>query len=105
MFTFDFDSLVAYGFPDPDYFDFSGGTLIYGNYGGQNYSAGEIGGTITSTSPAPLDAYDEAFYDHDLVAQQSSDPQVLLQSHIEVVQDVTTLVGNAFSSLVSDWWF
>ncbi len=34
MFTFDFDSLVGYGFPNPDYFDFSGDTLIYGNYGG-----------------------------------------------------------------------
>src|SRR5829696_1687794 len=104
MFTFGFNSFVGYGFPNPDYFDFYGDTLIYGNYGGQDYSAGEIGGMITPTSPAPLDAYDAAFYDHDLVAQQTSDPAVLLESHIEVVQDVTTLLANAFSSLVSDWW-
>jgi len=103
-FDFDFDTLVEYGFPNPDYFDFYGDTLVYGNYGGQDYSAGEIGGTITPTSPEPLDAYDEAFYAHDLVAQQSSDPQVLLQSHIDVVQDVTTLLANAFSSFISDWW-
>ena len=106
MFTFDFDTLVDYGFPNPDYFDFYGDTLIYGNYGGQDYSAGEIGGTITLTpqDPAPLDDYDQAFYGHDLVAQQSSDPAVLLQSHVEVVQDVTTLLSNAFSSFISDWW-
>ena len=107
MFTFDFDTLVNYyNFPNPDYFDFYGDTLIYGNYGGQNYSAGEIGGTITQTSedPDPVDDYDEAFYDHDWVAQTSSDPEVLLQSHIEVVQDVTSLLYNAFSSFISDWW-
>jgi hypothetical protein len=31
----------------------SAGTLTYGNYGGLNYSAGVIGGTITETSPLP----------------------------------------------------
>ena len=105
MFTFDFDSLVDYGFPNPDYFDFYGDTLVYGYYGGQDYSAGQIDGTITLTSadPVPVDAYDQAFYDHDWVAQTSSDPDVLLQSHIDVVQDVTTLLVNAFSAYVSDW--
>ena len=47
MFTFDSATLVAYGFPNPDYFDFQENTIIYGNYGGLDYSAGEIGGTIT----------------------------------------------------------
>jgi hypothetical protein len=106
MFTFDTATLVDYGFPNPDYFDFYANTLIYGNYGGLDYSAGEIGGTITLTSedPAPLDAYDASFYDHDLISQQTSDPAVLLESHIDVVQDVTTLLSNAFSSFFSDWW-
>jgi hypothetical protein len=107
MFTFDSATLVAYGFPNPDYFDFQENTIIYGNYGGLDYSAGEIGGTITDTSleTAPtMDNYDKEFYEHDLVAQQTSDPAVLLESHIDVVQDVTTLLYNAFSAPISDWW-
>jgi hypothetical protein len=93
-----------FNFPNPDYFDFYNNTPIYGNYGGLDYSAGEMGGTITQTSPAPLDAYDELFYQHDLVAQQTSDPVELVQSHIDVVEGVTTLLYNAFSSWVSGWW-
>jgi hypothetical protein len=38
------------------------GTLTYGNYGGLNYSAGVVGGTITENSPPPVDAYDAAFF-------------------------------------------
>jgi hypothetical protein len=106
MFTFDFGTLVDYGFPNADYFDVIGDTVIYGNYGGQDYSAGEIGGTITQTPQdlAPLDAYDALYYQHDLVAQQTSDPALILQSDIDVVQSVTTLLYSAFSSLISDWW-
>jgi hypothetical protein len=51
-----------------------------------------------------MDNYDKEFYEHDLVAQQTSDPAVLLESHIDVVQDVTTLLYNAFSAPISDWW-
>jgi hypothetical protein len=106
MFSFASATLAYYGFLNPDYFDFYDNTLIYGNYGGLDYSAGEIGGTITQTAqdPAPLDTYDEAFYEHDLVAQQTSDPVDLLESHVEVVQNVSTLFYNAVSSWVSDWW-
>ena len=39
----------------------SAGTITYGNYGGLNYSAGVVGGTITETSPPPVNAYDAAF--------------------------------------------
>jgi hypothetical protein len=102
MEPFDLDK---YGFPNPDYFNFNDdGSLTYGNYGGQNYSAGEFGGTITGTpaDPPPVDAYDQEFYEHDLVAQTSSDPEVLLQSHVDVVQDVAGLLANAFSALVAD---
>ena len=92
-------------FQTPDYFDFYGDIFVYGYYSGQDYSAGQIGGTITLTSaaPVPVDPYDQAFYDHDLVAQQSSHPEVL-KSHIDVIQEVTTLLVNAFSAYVSEWW-
>ena len=42
MEPFDLNTLVEYGFPNPDYFNFENGSLTYGNYGGQNYSAGEF---------------------------------------------------------------
>jgi hypothetical protein len=107
MEPFDLNTLVEYGFPNPDYFNFDDGSLTYGNYGGKNYSAGEFGGTITGTpeDPPPVDAYDQEFYEHDLVAQTSSDPEVLLQSHVDVVQDVARLLANAFSALVADLAF
>jgi hypothetical protein len=56
MFSFASATLAYYGFLNRDYFDFYDNTLIYGNYGGLDYSAGEIGGTITQTAqdPAPL---------------------------------------------------
>ena len=52
--------------------------FYYGNYGGLNYSSGVVGGTITETSPPPVDAYDAAFYLHDLAYQSSSKPAVRL---------------------------
>jgi Ca2+-binding RTX toxin-like protein len=67
------------------------GTLTYGNYGGLNYSAGVVGGTITETSPPPVDAYDAAFYLHDLALQSSSDPAVHLASDIQVAETVSDL--------------
>src|SRR3954452_4794908 len=73
MEPFDLNTLVEYGFPNPDYFNFDDGSLTYASYGGKNYSAGEFGGTITGTpgDPPPVDAYDQEFYEHDLVAQTS----------------------------------
>ena len=42
----------------------------YGNYGGAGYTAGTIGGTTPETpNPAPVDALDALFYQHDLVYQ------------------------------------
>jgi Ca2+-binding RTX toxin-like protein len=67
------------------------GTLTYGNYGGLNYSAGVVGGTITENSPPPVDAYDAAFYLHDLAYQSSSDPAVHLAADIQVAETVSDL--------------
>ena len=69
----------------------SAGTITYGNYGGLNYSAGVVGGTITETSPPPVDAYDAAFYLHDLVYQSSSDPAVRLPSDVQLAETLTDL--------------
>ena len=66
-------------------------TLTYGNYGGLNYSAGVVGGTITETSPPPVDAYDAAFYLHDLAYQSSSDPAVRIPADIQVAETVSDL--------------
>jgi hypothetical protein len=47
------DPFATHGIPLPN----------YGNYGGANYSAGEIGGHITGTSadPPPVDQLDALF--------------------------------------------
>jgi Ca2+-binding RTX toxin-like protein len=66
-------------------------TPTYGNYGGLNYSAGVVGGTITETSPPPVDAYDAAFYLHDLAYQSSTDPAVRLPADVQVVESVSDL--------------
>jgi RTX calcium-binding nonapeptide repeat (4 copies) len=67
------------------------GTLTYGNYGGLNYSAGVVGGTITETSPPPVDAYDAAFYLHDLAYQSSSDPAVRLPADVQLAESLIDL--------------
>jgi len=64
------------------------GLVTYGNYGGENYSAGVVGGTITETSPPPIDAYDAAYYLHDLAYQSSSDVAVHLAADIQVSETV-----------------
>ena len=53
----------------------------YGNYGGPNYSAGVKGGTTpeTPTNPAPVDALDNLFWQHDLVYQHLKDNAATLQ--------------------------
>jgi Ca2+-binding RTX toxin-like protein len=87
--------------------DFLGSTtLTYGNYGGSNYSSGTVGGTITETSPPPINAYDALFYLHDLAYQSSSDPAVLLAADVQLAEslydltlhgggDVNVLTGTA----------
>jgi Ca2+-binding RTX toxin-like protein len=77
----------------------SAGTITYGNYGGLNYSAGVVGGTITETSPPPVNAYDAAFYLHDLVYQSSSDPAVRLPADIQVAESVYDLTQHGGGSV------
>ena len=77
----------------------SANTLTYGNYGGENYSAGVVGGTITETSPPPVDAYDAAFYLHDLAHQSSSDPAVRLPADIQVVESLIDLTEQGGGSV------
>jgi hypothetical protein len=93
-------------FPNWDAFHFDGNTLTYGNYGGLDYSAGTLGGTITGTSadPVPVDAYDALFYQHDLAYKHSSDPAELLQAHIQVVEGVYGMLHQAISDTASHWF-
>src|SRR6266516_2767431 len=62
------------------------GLVTYGNYGGENYSAGIVGGTITETSPPPVDAYDAAYYLQDLVYQSFCDIALHLPADIPVAE-------------------
>ncbi len=46
----------------------------YGNYGGFDYTAGVVGGTTPENPiPAPVDALDYLFWQHDLVYQHVED--------------------------------
>ena len=76
------------------YFHFGDHGLYYGNYGGLEYSAGTENGTITGTSadPAPVDAYDQLFYEHDLALQQASSTQDRLEAHVAVITGVYDLL-------------
>ena len=77
----------------------SAGTITYGNYGGLNYSAGVVGGTITETSPPPVNAYDAAFYLHDLIYQSSSDPAVRLPADVQLAESLTDLAQQGGDSV------
>jgi hypothetical protein len=83
--------------PQFQYFHFGDNGPYYGNYGGLDYSAGTEDGTITGTSadPAPVDAYDKAFYIHDLALQNASTPAARLEADIQVVASVVGLLSNA----------
>jgi Ca2+-binding RTX toxin-like protein len=75
------------------------GTLTYGNYGGLNYSAGVVGGMITETSPPPVDAYDAAFYLHDLAYQSSSDPALRLPADVQLAERLIDLAQQGGGSV------
>ncbi|MGO4526675.1 hypothetical protein AB4097_17660 [Microvirga sp. 2MCAF35] len=77
-----------------EYFHFGDHGLYYGNYGGLDYSAGTENGTITGTSadPNPVDAYDQAFYEHDLALQQASSTEERLEAHVHVITAVYDLL-------------
>jgi hypothetical protein len=74
--------------------------LTYGNYGGLNYSAGVVGGTITDSSPPPVDPIDTLFYQHDLVYQNSTDPAVLRTADVQLLVGVVDGVHDQ----LNDWW-
>jgi hypothetical protein len=77
------DPFATHGIPLPN----------YGNYGGANYSAGEIGGHITGTSadPPPVDQLDALFYQHDLVYQTSTDFFVRAAADVRLVESMHAL--------------
>ena len=76
------------------YFHFGDHGLYYGNYGGLDYSAGIENGTISGTSddPAPVDAYDQLFHDHDLALQQASSNEERLEAHAGVITGLYDLL-------------
>jgi hypothetical protein len=91
---FDPNSLVpsTHGIPIPS----------YGNYGGPNYSAGVEGGTTPegpNPIPAPVDALDTLFWQHDLVYQHVKDgfvppqdiPNVIAQADVNLVEGMYAL--------------
>jgi hypothetical protein len=77
------DPFATHGIPLP----------TYGNYGGPNYSAGEIGGKITGTpaDPPPVDQLDTLFYHHDFVYQTSMDPLVRVGADVQLVEGMHAL--------------
>ena len=77
------DPFVTHGIPLP----------TYGNYGGPNYSAGEVGGKITGTSadPPPVDPLDKLFYQHDFAYQTSTDPLERAAADVQLVESMHAL--------------
>jgi hypothetical protein len=77
------DPFATHGIPLPN----------YGNYGGANYSAGQIGGHITGTSadPPPVDQLDALFYQHDLVYQISTNPLVRAAADVQLIESMHAL--------------
>jgi hypothetical protein len=73
----------SYGIPLP----------TYGNYGGPNYSAGEVGGkiTLTSADPPPVDPLDALFYQHDFVYQSSTSPLDRAAADVQLVESMHAL--------------
>ena len=72
----------------------------YGNYGGPNYTAGVEGGTtLGNPIPAPVDALDTLFWQHDLVYQHVKDglisprdiPNAIAQADVTLVEGAYAL--------------
>jgi hypothetical protein len=74
----------------------------YGNYGGPNYSAGVEGGTTpeTPTNPAPVDALDFLFWQHDLVYQHvqngAAPPTAIAPADVLLVEGMYGLTQTDF---------
>jgi len=75
------DPFATHGIPLP----------VYGLYGGPNWSAGQIGGTVTPTSPAGLDPLDALFKTHDLVYQTTQDPLARATADVQLVENMYAL--------------
>ncbi|MGY3610938.1 MULTISPECIES: hypothetical protein [unclassified Bradyrhizobium] len=77
------DSFATHGIPLP----------TYGNYGGPNYSAGEVGGKITGTSadPPPVDQLDALFFRHDFAYQTSTEPSARAAADVQLVEGMHAL--------------
>ncbi len=85
--------------PNPKYFHIGDNGIYYGLYGGLDYSAGVEDGEITGSpaDPAPVDAFDLLFYNHDYALQQATTREERLEAHVEVVEGVYELVtGRSF---------
>jgi hypothetical protein len=79
--------------PNPNYFHPGDNGLYYGHYGGLDYSAGvEAGSASLPPDPAPVDAYDHLFYEHDFALQNASTPEERLGAHVDVVKGVYDLL-------------
>lgn len=79
--------------PNPNYFHLGDNGLYYGNYGGLDYSAGiEDGSASSPPDPAPVDKFDQLFYQHDFALQNASTVEERLDAHIDVVKGVYDLL-------------
>ena len=86
------DSTLRFDPNSPDPFATHGLPLpVYGNYGGPNWSAGQVGGTITPTSPPPVDDLDQLFFQHDFVYQTSQDPITRAIADVQLVEGMRDL--------------
>jgi hypothetical protein len=86
------DSTLRFDPVSPDPFATHGIPLpVYGNYGGPNWSAGQVGGIITSSSPNGVDPLDEAFKQHDLVYQNTQDPLLRAGADVQLVEGISAL--------------
>jgi hypothetical protein len=76
------DSTLRFDPNSPDPFATHGIPLpVYGNYGGPNWSAGQVGGAITGDpliDPPPVDPLDALFFAHDFIYQTHPNPQTNL---------------------------
>src|SRR5262245_2099552 len=92
------DSTLRFDPNSPDPFATHGIPLpVYGNYGGPNCSAGQVGGIATiPASPPPVDqnqgGLDTLFWTHDLTYQNSTDPLVRAAADILLVQQMHDLM-------------
>ena len=86
------DSTLRFDPKSPDPFATHGIPLpVYGLYGGPNWSAGQIGGTVTSTSPPGVDALDELFKTHDFLIQNATNLPQIIDAHVQLVVGMQAL--------------